>query len=152
MKVLKILFKFPCRGREALLFESLNSLNNNIRDRENYHISISIDTDDAVLNNPDTIAKIEAYPNVSIGWGVSESKVAAINRSMPDYDWNVVICWSNDMFATFYGFDDIMRQYLLDVSNVRNDFDFLAHFPEPDTKHILNVLYIATRAYHDRFG
>lgn len=152
MRVLKLLFKFPCRGREKLFFESLNSLNTNIRDKNNYHISFTIDTDDPVLTNPDVVAKIEAYPNSSIGWGLSESKVAAINRSMPDYDWDVIICWSNDMFATFYGFDDIVRDYILNVANIREDFDFLIHFPEPCSKEWLNVLYVATKPYYSRFS
>lgn len=149
---LKILFKFPCRGREKMFFESLNSLNTNIRDRDNYHISITLDVDDDILTNPDVVAKIESYPNTSIGWGLSESKVAAINRSMPEYDWDVIICWSNDMFCTFYGMDDIMRGYILNVANIREDFDFLIHFPEPCSKEWLNVLYIATKPYYDRFG
>lgn len=149
---LKILFKYPCRGREKMFFESLNSLNTNIRDKNNYHISITIDEDDAILNNPDVIAKIEAYPNVSIRWGFSDSKIHAINRDFPDYEFDVVICWSNDMFSTFYGMDDIMRDYIMAVANTREDFDFLVHFPEPDAKEYLNVLYVATKPYYDRFG
>ena len=149
---LKLLFKFPCRGRGKIFFDSLNSLNTNIRDKENYLISITLDEDDNILNNPDTIAKIEAYPNVKIEWGLSDSKIHAINRNFPDYNFDVVICWSNDQFATFYGFDDIMRDYIMSVSNTRGDFDFLAHFPEPDSREYLNVLYVATKPYYDRFG
>lgn len=151
MEVLKILFKFPCRGRKEVFFESLDSLNNNIRDRENYHISLTLDTDDSVLNTPEVVDKIKTYPNTSIEWGYSTSKVDAINRSMPNYEFNLIICWSNDMFATFYGFDDIMREYILQSCG-NSGMDALIHFPEPDTKHILNVLYIATKKYYDRFG
>lgn len=149
MNPLKILFKFPCRGRREVFFESLDSLNNNIRDRDNYLISLTLDTDDEVLNNQEVIDAISAYPNVEIQWGTSSSKVDAINRSMPDYDWDVIVCWSNDMFATFYGFDDIFRQYICEVFK---DLDGLIHFPEQDAKEALNVLYIATRKYYDRFG
>jgi len=148
---LRILFKYPCRGREKIFFESLDSLNNNIRDRSNYHISLTIDTDDAILNRDEVIERIYEYENVSIGFGHSKSKVDAINRSMPDYDFDVVICWSNDMFLTMYGADDIMRDYIMSVANTREDFDFLIHFPEPDTKEYLNVLYIATKHYYNRF-
>lgn len=151
LRPLNILFKFPCRGREKMFFESLDSLNTNIRDKNNYHISFTLDLDDPILNNPNTITKIESYPNTSIGWGLSESKVDAINRTMPDYDWNVIIVWSNDMFATFFGFDDIMREYILQSCG-NSGMDALIHFPEPDTKEVLNVLYVATRKYYDRFG
>ena len=149
MNPLKILFKFPCRGRREVFFESLDSLNNNIRDRENYLISLTLDTDDEVLNNEEVINAINAYPNVQIEWGTSSSKIEAINRSMPDHDWDVIVCWSNDMFATFYGFDDIFRE---SICAVFPDLDGLIHFPEQDAREALNVLYIATRKYYDRFG
>jgi hypothetical protein len=149
MNPLKILFKFPCRGRREIFFESLDSLNNNIRDRNNYLISLTIDTDDEILNNQEVIDAISEYSNVEIKWGTSNSKIEAINRDMPNYDWDVIVCWSNDMFATFYGFDDVFREYICAVCT---DLDGLIHFPERDAKENLNVLYIATRKYYDRFG
>lgn len=147
----KILFKFPCRGRKELLFKSLDSLNDNIRDRNNYFISLTLDSDDEILNNTEVIDKVNTYPNISIEWGLSESKVAAINRSFPKYEFDILIIWSMDMFATMYGFDDIMRDYLYSIVNNHGD-DFLAHFPEKDSMEHLNVLYIATKKYYDRFG
>jgi hypothetical protein len=151
MQPLKILFKYPCRGRENMFFESLDTLNDNIRDRENYLISLTIDTDDEILNTPSVIEKIEKYQNVKIEWGTSTSKIDAINRSMPDYDWDIVVCWSNDMFATFHGFDDVFREAITQAF-INDGLDGLIHFPEQDTKELLNVLYIATKKYYDRFG
>jgi hypothetical protein len=149
---LKILFKFPCRGREASFFKSLSSLNDNIRDRDNYFISLTLDEDDTVLNRPDVIERIGKYPNVGIEWGLSKSKIDAINRSFPkDYDWDVVIVWSNDMICTFYGMDDIMREYMYSIINNSGD-KFLCHFPDNDAKEFLNVLYIASRNYYEMFG
>lgn len=147
---IKILFKYPCRGRVDSFFQSLDSLNDNIRDRDNYHISLTIDNDDEVLNTEWVKDRLKLYPNVSIGWGLSGSKIAAINRDMPDYDWDLVICWSNDMMAEMYGFDDIIRQECYNINNNHGD-DFLVHFPEPDSREFLNVLYSATRKYYDRF-
>jgi len=148
---LKILFKFPCRGRESLFFESLNSLNDNIRDRNNYHISLTLDADDLILNTPEVIERISKYENVSIEWGLSSSKINAVNRSMPNYEWDVCIVWSNDMFATCWGFDDIMRDSMYNIINNHND-DFLVHFPEADAREFLNVLLIVTRKYFNRFN
>lgn len=147
---LKILFKYPCRGREKLFFESLDSLNDNIRDRNNYHINLTIDEDDTILNTPEVIERINGYPNVSIGWGLSTSKINAVNRIMPEYDWDVCIVWSNDMVATMYGFDDIMRDSMYHVINNHDD-DFLIHFPEFDAREFLNVLLIITKKYYNRF-
>jgi len=92
-KPLKILFKFPCRYRKEMFFESLDSLNDNIRDRDNYLISLTLDTDDEILNDKEVIEKINTYPNVKIEWGVSGSKINAVNRSVSEYDFDVIICW-----------------------------------------------------------
>lgn len=136
-----------------MFFQSLDSLNENIRDRDNYHISLTLDTDDEILNDESVVDRIRMYPNTSIAWGLSDSKIHAINRDFPkEYDFDVVICWSQDMFATMYGFDDIFRNYITHIAHQREDFDFLVHFPEPDSKEYLNVLYVATKPYYDRFG
>lgn len=151
MMPLKILFKYPCRGRETSFFESLDSIYNNLSDKENFHISLTLDTDDEVLNRPEVIERLAAYKNTSIEWGLSTSKIHAINRSMPDYDFDVIVCWSNDMIINLLGFDDIMRGYISELIEKHGD-DFLAHFPERDSMSNLNVLYVATRKYYDRFG
>lgn len=148
---LKILFKFPCRGRVSMFFDSLNSIHNNVRDKENYHVGLTLDEDDFELNNDEVKNKLSHYPNTSIQWGVSGSKIRAVNRSLPDYDFDVIICWSQDMFAEMVGFDDIMRQYMYSIINEHGD-DFLIHFPERDAKEMLNVLYIATKKYYSRFN
>jgi hypothetical protein len=135
-----------------MFFQSLDSLNDNIRDRNNYLISLTLDSDDIELNNPEVIERISKYSNTKIEWGISGSKIKAINRSFPDYDFDIVICWSQDMFMTMYGADDIMRDYILQVINTRGDKNFLIHFPEPDSREFLNVLYVATREYYDMFG
>lgn len=148
---LKILFKFPCRYRKDMFFKSLDSLNNNIRDRNNYLISLTLDEDDEILNTEEVKERLKKYENVSIEWGLSGSKIAAINRSLPDYNFDLIVCWSQDMFAEMFGFDDIIRQECYNINNNHGD-DFLYHLPEPDSRELLNVLYIATRKYFDRFG
>jgi hypothetical protein len=55
------------------------------------------------------------------------------------------------MFAKMYGFDQIIREGIFNVWG-NTGLDGLAHFPEPDSKQYLNVLYIATRKYYERFG
>ena len=134
-----------------MFFESLNSLHDNIRDKDNYHISLTLDLDDEILHTAEVMDMISEYPNTSIEWGYSKSKIHAINRSMPEYDWDIIICWSNDMTCLFYGMDDIIRMDMLSKWGHKG-FDGLGHWPEPDTKDILNVLYVATRKYYDKFG
>jgi hypothetical protein len=145
----RFLFKYPCRGREKLFFESFESIHNNVADVNNYHVSLTIDLDDEVLNRPEVIERINGYRNTSIEWGLSESKVHAINRNFPEREYEVVICWSNDMVWTQFGFDDMLRIY---INSAFPDMDGLFHIPEVDSMEHLNVLYIATKKYYDRFG
>lgn len=133
-----------------MFFLSLDSLNDNIQDRDNYHISLTLDLDDEILHTDEVIEKIKTYPNVSVEWGLSNSKVHAINRNIPDYDFDVIVCWSQDMVMTLFGADNSIRHYMYEIINKHGD-DFLFHIPERDSMEHLNVLYIATRPYFDRF-
>lgn len=135
-----------------MFFESLDSLNSNIRDRDNYHISLTLDLDDEILNTEDVRNALKLYPNTSIEWGLSKSKIDAVNRSFPEnYEWDVVIIWSNDMICTFYGMDDLMRMYMKQAIDETGN-KFLCHFPDADAQHLLNVLYIASKEYYNMFG
>lgn len=146
MTPLKILIKFPSRGRPERFFKALNSCVNNIQDAANFHVSCTLDTDDEKMNCPEVINAINRYPNVSIAWGSSVSKVDAVNRSMPDYPWDIVIVHSDDMAFTFYGFDTIVRQAFED------GLDWLVHIPDNDAGSALATMYIAGRDFYNRFG
>lgn len=143
---MKILFKYPSRGREQRFFKSLDSIYDNLSDNPNYHISCTLDSDDEVMNNQTVIDRIGAYKNISISFGLSQSKVHAINRSMPDIDWQILIAMSDDMRWIVKNFDEMIR------ADMSKDLDRLLHYPDQDAKKILATMYIAGRTYYDRFG
>lgn len=143
---LKILFKYPSRGRKEMFFKSLDSLVNNLYDLDNFQISVTLDTDDAVMNTPEVIEKIEKYPNTHICWGLSSSKVHAINRDLPEYG-DIIIVHSDDMMFTFFGFDEIVRQEF-----AQSGLNTLLHIPDNDAKHILATMYIAGRNFFEERG
>lgn len=146
---MKILFKYPSRGREARFFDSLNTIYSNIADQENFHVCATLDTDDEVMNRLEVKERLAQYKNLSVAWGLSDSKVHAINRDFPRYDFDIVVCWSDDMMATFYGFDDVIRGHMQEAFP---DMDGLLHFPDQDAGEALNTLFISTKKYYDRFG
>lgn len=117
--------------------------------REDFHVSCTIDLDDFTMNNDEVEVRISKYENISISWGTSESKIDAINRSMPDIEWDVIVNISDDMLVTFFGFDEIIRSFVKDEIK---DLDGLIHIPDNDAGDALNVLYVATKKYYDRFG
>lgn len=144
-KPYRILFKFPSRGRVDRFFTSLESIYNNLQDYNNFHVAVTLDSDDLEMATPEVISRIRTRPNISIQWGLSDSKVHAINRDMPDYEWDILILVSDDITFTFYGFDQIIR-------NEFDTLDMLLHAPDNDEKDKIAVLYIAGRSFYNRFG
>src|SRR5579863_8469001 len=108
-----ILFKYVSRGRPERFFFSLDTIYDNLSDHDNYHIAVTIDTDDPTMNNPDVISRLRMRKNISVQWGLSKSKVHAINRDMHPYG-DIIIVMSDDMRFTCYGFDEIIRQRFRD--------------------------------------
>lgn len=143
------LFKFPSRGRPVRFFKSLDSIIHNISDKDYFHISCTLDLDDEAMNNEQVIERIKQYPNTSIEWGYSKSKIDAINRSMPNIDWQILIAMSDDMIFNIFGFDTMIG---VDMLNHFPDFDGLLHYPDQDAKEHLATMYIAGRKFYDKFG
>lgn len=143
------LFKFPSRGRPVRFFKSLDSIIHNISDKDYFHISCTLDLDDEAMNNEQVIERIKQYPNTSIEWGYSKSKIDAINRSMPDIDWDICFCMSDDMIFNLFGFDTMVG---IDMMNHFPDFDGLLHYPDQDAKEWLATMYIAGRKWWEFRG
>lgn len=143
---MKILIKYPSRGRPERFFQGLDSIMDNIADEENFHVSATLDIDDETMNNKDVVERINKYQNVSIQWGLSDSKIHAVNRDLPEWG-DIIVCQSDDFRFTFWGFDQIIRQQFED-----GDFDKLIHIPDTQAKHHLATMYIAGRAFYSRFG
>lgn len=141
---MKILFKYPSRGRVDRFFDGLDSIYNNLVDTKNFHVSCTFDDDD-IMVSAETTERIGRYPNLSVKGGSSESKIHAINRDMPDYDWDILIVMSDDMRFTFYGFDEIIRGCF------DTGLDVFAHLPDHDEKEI-STLYVAGRDFYNHFG
>lgn len=142
---LKILFKYPSRGRKERFLQGMDSIVNHLRDKENYQILVSADLDDPEMMYLD---KQISYPNTLIVYGKSNSKVEAINRDM-DFadDWDIIVVMSDDMRFSFSGFDDVIRAEFSD-----GNLDKLIHIPDQDAKEHLATVYIAGKTYFDRFG
>lgn len=144
---MKILIKYPSRGRPKQFFEGMQSIYDNLAIQEGVHVACTLDKDDPSMNNLDVINRIESYPNTSIQWGLSESKIHAVNRDMPDVDFDVLVVMSDDMRFTFWGFDQVIRYAFID-----KDFDRLLHIPDDTAKDALATMYIAGRDFYNRFG
>lgn len=142
----KILYKLPSRGRPERFFDTLDSLYSNIADAENFHVACTIDLDDETMNSAEVITRLGKYENSSIQVGYSKNKIDAINRDIPGYPFDILILLSDDIRITFYGFDQIVRSFFND------GLDWMVHIPDQDEKEKVPVLYIAGRAFFNRWG
>ncbi len=143
------LFKFPSRGRPERFFKSLDSIVNNISDKDYYHVACTLDEDDLTMNNPEVIERINTYPNCSIQWGTSTSKIHAVNRDMPDIPFDIIFNHSDDMIFTAVGFDVSVG---VDMVTHFPDFDGLLHYPDQDAKQALATMYIAGKKWWESRG
>ena len=143
-----ILIKLPSRGRPEKLFRALDSIHNHISDQKYFTVSCTLDTDDAAVCNEDVVGRISEYPNTEIAWGTSESKIHAINRSMPE-EFGIVCIGSDDIFFNAFGFDEMIR---LEMRTHFPDGDGYLHFREKDSLSALNVMTVIDKKYYDRFG
>lgn len=145
----KILFKLPSRGRPERFFKALDSIIDNVRDLDNYHVSCTLDTDDELMNSEEVISKIRTRKNVSIEWGLSTSKIHAVNRNIPEIGWDIICIGSDDIFFNVFGFDEMIR---MEFNQHFPNGDGYLHFKEKDSGAALCVMTCCDKKYFDRFG
>lgn len=143
------LFIYPSRGRPDRFFKSLDSLVDNISDKDYYYISCNLDLDDDTMNNEEVKSKIAKYENVSVEWGYSKSKIDAVNRSLPDIKWDILFVHSDDMIFTQFGFDTMVG---VDMMNWFPNMDGLLHYPDQDAKEHLATMVIMGRNFFNKFN
>lgn len=144
---LRILFKYTTRSRRSNFLRGIDSIINNLADKENYHIYTTFDVDDDKMRPLPEIKGNHTYIA-----GTSKSKVDAINRDMDfinsQYDWDVLVNMSDDVVFTEKGFDNIIRNQFGYGSDFVN-LDKVIHFPDGNRSDLLTVSIIG-REYYNR--
>lgn len=145
---LKLLFKYTSRSRRDNFFRGLDSIVNNLANKDDYFILCSFDTDDSEMANMEVRDRLATYKNTIAYYGISYSKINAINRDMsfaPDF--NILINFSDDMVVLAYGFDDIIRR---DMQAACNDLDMFLHYPDSNVGHLIPTMSIMGKPYYER--
>lgn len=141
---MKTLINFATRSRP----EKFHACMQNFRDCFfNYRVALKVDRNDPALRH----YLSEAYPEIMLYIGRSDSKVHAINRDIPMHDWDVIVNASDDIVWSVNAGQEIQKNFQSDT--------FL-HFPEPyaesqaykKNRESISVCSIMDRAYFDRFG
>jgi len=147
---MRILIKFPTRGRPDQFFNTLDKYISLAQKIELIDFLVTIDDDDETMNNPEVLSKLNAM-NVHYKIGHSRNKVDAVNRDLNEYekDWQILILASDDMVPELEGYDDLLR-YIMSVNHP--DLDIVLWFNDGYQGSALNTLCIMGREYYKRFN
>lgn len=147
----KILFKLPSRSRPDRVFEVLDASMENILQDKNFSFLLTLDEDDETMNNEYVIKKLNSYPNMTIVFGVSNSKIDAVNRDLNNYngEWDIVVLLSDDMVPVLFGFDERIRKAF---KNYFPDLDGVTWFNDGFQGERINTLCILGKKYYERFN
>lgn len=146
MNNLRILVKFPSRNRPGQFLKVLRSMVEMSSDPKNIHYLISADYDDSSMPKEmiNEVADLSSY--VKIIWGVSNTKIQAINADMQHAgNWDIVLLASDDMIPQVQGWDNIIRE------GFNNDLDKALWFFD-GSQHRICTLVCMGRKRYEKFG
>ena len=150
---MNFLIKFPTRERKTKFFSVLDTYIKKAKNVKKIGFLITLDLDDSTMNTESVREQLESYKKdgikIAYFYGNSKTKVEAINSNMDRVpDWDIVLLASDDMIPVEDGYDEIIRQ------------DMLEHFSDTDGvlwysdagQNRINTLCILGKKYFDRFG
>ena len=148
---MKLLIKFPTRGRKEMFFSTLNKYHEYCNNIDDTFFLISIDADDNEMNTDEVITQLNEYKNTKVVVGSSLSKIDAVNRDLNglEYEWDIVLLASDDMIPQIKGYDDIIRD---NMTFNYPDTDGVLWFNDGFQGNRLNTLCILGREYYKRFN
>ena len=152
---MKILIKFPSRGRPNKLLSTLSKYQH-MRETDMVHFLITIDEDDRTMNNHTMIRSMQMWGNLSYNVVPSPSgKIKAINYGLAEVidNYDIILLASDDMIPVSKGYDKTIMETM---SRMFPDTDGVLWFNDGfrgmDSEAPLNTLCILGREYYKRFG
>lgn len=146
---MKILIKFPTRGRKDKFFNVLDIYYQLAENIDNVEFQITIDTDDESMNNHNVLEKLKTYKNLKYNLGFSKNKINAVNRDITIGDWDIILIASDDMIPKVKGYDNIIRNKMTELYP---NTDGVLWFNDGNQGNRLNTLCILGKKYYERFN
>lgn len=145
MRDLKLLLKFPTRGRREKFTEVLEIYLRTCS--QNVIFLVSLDNDDPSMYDIERGRKEE---NIIWVRGFSNGKIHACNRDIEKVkDWDIVVLASDDMIPKRRDWD---KRIIEEMNRHFPDTDGVLHFNDGYTQERLNTMCIVGRKYYNRFG
>lgn len=146
----KILIKYASKGRPELFKETIKNIYDTISVDSNFRIVVTADKSDKTMFHIDIDSFCFASKKLEIMYGISRSKIHAINRDMNNRikpDWDILINMSDDMKFVVQDWD----------REIRNDMelwfplgDGFLHYSDGFVGEKLPTMSIMDKKYYDR--
>lgn len=109
-----IIVKFPTRERPEKFFSTLEKYRTLESGRHTVRYVITCDADDATMNNPAVIARLDGCDRLRYRFGKSASKIEACNADMDlaGDGWDILVLASDDMIPHVNGWDDVIAHHM----------------------------------------
>lgn len=147
---MKIICKFPTRGRPQRFLTTLRGWIENATSPKDVTFVVSYDYDDATMT-PEIIAQTQGLAcEVRCYAGNSKTKVEAVNADMGRLlGWDAVLVVSDDMFCVRKGWDDFIRQKMAEF---HPDGDGALWIHDDTKQRLICTLSCMTWKFYKRFG
>lgn len=105
---MRIGFIFASRNRPKKFYDCLDNIRA-MSQSDNFFVWAKLDENDPCAD--DYRRRLIDYPELTVKWGLSESKINAINRGCEDLpECDILIIQSDDIFWEVWGFDNEIRE------------------------------------------
>jgi hypothetical protein len=151
MTPLKLLIKFPTRGRPDKFFSVLQKYYDKAKYKDKIAFVISCDEDDSSMNNDNVKQKLDEFSKkcrLVYFFGNSKTKIEAINADVDKVkSWDILLLASDDMIPVYDGYDEVITN---DMDRNYPDLDGVLWYND-GARIDINTLSIMGKKYYDRF-
>lgn len=111
-KDMKILFKFPTRGRPKQFCAVLDKYYSMMSKQYEYEFIITLDADDKLMNTETMRQYLDSKPNLRYFFGNSKTKIEACNADLEDTEFDILVLLSDDMVPIVGSYDKVIVQQM----------------------------------------
>lgn len=147
----RILFNVSSRSRPHKLVEVLAYITA-LCESDNYNIVVKVDDDDETFTGQYKQAIKTLCPFVCFRYGLSTSKIHAINRDIPNEGWDILVDVSDDFVFTVKGFDNIIRKHCGPDDFVLFPEQYAASQAKKGRNEQIAIMQVMGRDYYKRDG
>lgn len=144
-----LLIKIPTRSRPEKFFKQLNNYYKNLSGKVRYRFLITCDLDDPTMNNDAVKERFKLYPNLTVTYDKSSSKVEAYNRDLATTPFDILLAASDDMEPVKWGYDkDMVDAFAKNFP----DYDGVLNYNDGHVGAQCNTYPVVGKTFFKRFG